>query len=109
MLTSDFDFELPRECVAQQPAHPRDSSRLLTVGKELRDHRFFELPKLLKPGDCLVLNDTKVIPAKLSGTRGTAKIEITLHLRHSTETWNAFARPARKLKKGDRIQFGMNF
>ena len=109
MLTSDFDFELPRACIAQQPANPRDSSRLLTVGKELEDHRFFELPRLLKPGDCLVLNDTKVIPAKLSGTRGTAKIEITLHLRHSDQTWDAFARPARKLKKGDRIQFGNDF
>ena len=105
-----FDFELPRELIATQPAHPRDSARLLRVGPEgLRDAVVRELPDFLRPGDLLVSNDTKVIPARLVGKRGEAKIEITLLEATPEGTWTAFARPAKKLKPGDRIVFGDDF
>jgi len=109
MRTDDFDFRLPRENIAQSPASPRDSSRLLVVGETTEDRLFRDLPELLSPGDVLVLNDTKVIPARLSGRRGAAGVEITLHMRESDRNWRAFARPARKLKPGNRIEFGPDF
>jgi len=106
MKVDDFDFELPRECVAERPARPRDSARLLEVRPDgLGDHRVSDLPGLLRPGDMLVFNDTRVIPARLAGRRGGAKVEVTLHKRESSGCWRAFARPARKLGAGDRIDF----
>lgn len=105
-----FDFELPRELIATQPAHPRDSARLLRVGPEgLRDAIVGDLAEFLRPGDLLVSNDTKVIPARLFGKRGEAKIEITLLEAAADGCWSAFARPAKKLKPGDQVIFGEDF
>jgi S-adenosylmethionine:tRNA ribosyltransferase-isomerase len=110
MRVDDFDFELPRERIAARPAEPRDASRLLEVSSgSLRDHVFRDLPRLLRPGDLLVFNDTKVIPARLTGRRGEAKIEATLHKREGLGRWRAFARPAKRLRPGDRITFADNF
>ncbi len=105
MRTEDFDFELPERLIAQRPARPRDSARLLAVGRTLEDRRMAELPELLQPGDLLVLNDTKVIPTRLTGKRGEAKVEVTLHKETGPARWLAFARPARKLSSGDRLDF----
>jgi S-adenosylmethionine:tRNA ribosyltransferase-isomerase len=106
MRVDDFDFELPRERIAARPATPRDAARLLEVHGEGVHHRIFrDLPGLLRPGDLLVFNDTKVIPARLTGRRGEAKIEATLHKRDAPGRWRAFARPAKRLKPGDRIVF----
>ena len=103
---ADFDFDLPREMIAGRPARPRDASRLLEVrGDALSEHIFAALPDLLNPGDLLIFNDTKVIPARLKGRRGEAKIEVTLHKRISPGRWLAFARPAKKLQPGGRIDF----
>ncbi len=108
MHTDDFDFELPERLIAQRPARPRDSARLLVVGKEMEDRLVGELPLLLAPGDLLVLNDTKVIPTRLVAKRGEAKVELTLHKQEGPARWLAFARPARKLKAGDRLSFPAN-
>jgi S-adenosylmethionine:tRNA ribosyltransferase-isomerase len=111
MKVSDFDFELPRELIATHPAEPREAARLLEIGGEpvLRDHHVRDLPNLLRPGDMVVVNDTKVIPARLAGKRGTAKVEITLHKRESDARWRAFAKGARKLKVGDTVDFAADF
>ncbi len=109
MRTADFDFHLPPERIADRPASPRDSARLLQVGRELRDWRVRDLPRLLAPGDLLVVNDTKVIPARLTGRRGAARIEATLHKREAADRWRAFVRPAKRLKPGDRIEFAEGF
>ena len=106
MRTEDFDFDLPRDLIAQHPMEPRDQARLLHVGDTLADRRIADLPDLLRPGDLLVTNDTKVIPARLTGKRGTAGVEVTLHQAIDGGTWKAFARPARKLGVNDRIDFG---
>ena len=105
MRTDDFDFDLPQELIAQRPAEPRDAARLLVVGDGLTDSRIAELPGFLAPGDLLVVNDTKVIPARLIGHRGLARIEVTLHKREGPGAWRAFARPAKRLRLGDRIDF----
>lgn len=105
-----FDFELPSERIALRPAQPRDSARLLRVDRdELGDHVVRELPKLLRPGDLVVLNDTKVIPARLVGRRRGAKVELTLHRQEGGGRWRALARPARKLEPGDWIEFAEAF
>ncbi len=109
MRTDDFDFDLPRGLIAQHPVTPRDASRLLAVGGELADNRFGELPGLLEPGDILVFNDTRVIPTRLTGRRGGAKVEVTLHKAEGPGCWRAFARPAKKLSAGDRIDFAEGF
>jgi S-adenosylmethionine:tRNA ribosyltransferase-isomerase len=102
-----FDFELPAERIALRPAEPRDSARLLLVGPEgLRDHVVRDLPALLRAGDMLVFNDTRVIPARLEGQRGDARIGATLHKREGPRSWRAFVRNARRLRIGDRIDFG---
>lgn len=102
-----FDFDLPPERIALRPARPRDSARLLKVhGQELSNHAVSELPALLQPGDVLVFNDTKVIPAQLEGRRGEARIGATLHKREGPRSWWAFVRNAKRLKAGDRIDFG---
>ena len=102
-----FDFELPPDRIALRPARPRDSARLLLVaGRELSDHKVSDLPRLLRRGDVLVFNDTRVIPAQLEGRRGEARIGATLHRRAGPREWWAFVRNARRLKAGDRIEFG---
>ncbi len=107
-----FDFELPEERIALRPASPRDAARLLVVGPEgaMADRIVRELPLLLEPGDLLVFNDTKVIPAQLSGMRqrdgAAARMDATLHMRVAPDQWLAFVRPAKRVQAGDRIAFG---
>lgn len=102
-----FDFELPPDRIALRPAVPRDSAKLLCVTNgELSDHIVHELPQLLRPGDCLVFNDTKVIPAQLEGQRGEARVGATLHKREGPRVWRAFLRNAKRVREGDRILFG---
>ncbi len=110
MKTESFDFTLPEELIAQHPAEPRDSARLLRVGAALEDHRVRDLPDLLRPGDLLVLNDTQVLPSRLHGRRGEAKVEVTLHkpegrIEDCPARWRAFARPAKRLRDGNEIVF----
>jgi S-adenosylmethionine:tRNA ribosyltransferase-isomerase len=106
MQLSDFDFHLPAERIALRPARPRDSARLLeVVGSDISDHQVLDLPDLLRAGDVLVFNDTRVIPAQLEGRRGEAKIGATLHKRIDLRRWQAFVRNAKRLKPGDRIDF----
>ena len=107
MRVSDFDFDLPAERIALRPARPRDSARLLLVeGSAISDHEVLELPSLLRPGDVLVFNDTKVIPAQLEGRRGEASIGATLHKREGPREWQAFLRNAKRVRDGDTIDFG---
>ncbi len=102
-----FDFDLPQELIALRPASPRDSARLLHVqGDVFADKIVRDLPSLLNPGDCLVFNDTRVIPAQLEGRRGDAKIGATLHKREGLRTWRAFVKNAKRLKEGDQVVFG---
>src|SRR5688572_24166801 len=102
-----FDFELPPENIALRPASPRDAARLLQVsGSDLSDHHVGDLPQLLRAGDVLVFNDTRVIPAQLEGTRGEARIGATLHKREGLRQWRAFIRNAKRVRPGDRIEFG---
>jgi len=102
-----FDFDLPPERIALRPASPRDSARLLKVeGGAISDHGVGELPDLLRRGDLLVFNDTRVIPAQLEGRRGEARIGATLHKREGPRAWRAFVRNAKRLREGDRIEFG---
>jgi S-adenosylmethionine:tRNA ribosyltransferase-isomerase len=110
LKTADFDFDLPSGLIAQHPALRRDASRLLAVGADgLKDCDFTDLPSLLQPGDLMVYNDTRVIPARLDGKKGLAGIEATLHRRMDARRWRAFVRPAKKLKPGDRIEFAPGF
>ncbi len=117
MRVDDFDFALPKDRIAQTPARPRDSARLLRVGggvgDSLADRTVRDLPALLRPGDLMVMNDTKVIPARLRGirsaARGEARIELTLHRQMPGESeaetrWLAFARPGKRLKPGDTVR-----
>jgi S-adenosylmethionine:tRNA ribosyltransferase-isomerase len=107
MRVADFDFELPPERIALRPARPRDSARLLLVrGSDIADHQVLDLPQLLEPGDVLVFNDTKVIPAQLEGRRGEASIGATLHKREGPREWQAFLRNAKRARAGDTIDFG---
>jgi S-adenosylmethionine:tRNA ribosyltransferase-isomerase len=106
MRTELFDFVLPEDRIALRPASPRDSARLLVVGDELQDRIVRDLPTLLRAGDCLVFNDTRVIPAQLEGRRGEAKIGATLHKREGAREWRAFVRNAKRLRDGDLIDFG---
>jgi S-adenosylmethionine:tRNA ribosyltransferase-isomerase len=102
-----FDFELPPERIALRPASPRDAARLLVVGREgVGDRVVRDLPGLLRAGDMLVFNDTRVIPAQLEGRRGEARIGATLHKREGPRAWRAFVRNARRVREGDRIDFG---
>ncbi|MGI4955543.1 MAG: tRNA preQ1(34) S-adenosylmethionine ribosyltransferase-isomerase QueA [Janthinobacterium lividum] len=103
--TGDYDFPLPAERIAHVPARPRDSARLLHVGATRSDHLVRELPGLLRAGDVLVVNDTRVIPAQLSARRGEARIGITLDQPQADGTWHALARNARRLRAGDTLTF----
>ncbi len=109
MQTDIFDFHLPPECIALRPASPRHSAKLLAAQNGIiQDQTISDLPKLLRPDDLLVFNDTRVIPAQLSGTRigGKAIIGATLHKRIDLRRWQAFIRNAKRLKPNDRIDFG---
>jgi S-adenosylmethionine:tRNA-ribosyltransferase-isomerase (queuine synthetase) len=112
MRTDLFDFDLPPERIALRPAVPRDAARLLVVrpGGALEDRCVRDLPDLLNPGDALVVNDTRVIPARLTGRRigrdTEPKIEATLTKRLDGSRWRAFVRPAKKLAAGDVVRFG---
>ncbi len=125
-LLSDFDFELPEALIATQPVAPRDQARLLHVrGNIFRDRRVCDLPDLLREGDVLVMNDTKVVPARLFGLRGSVKVEVVLNkevrhhslldsglirrARNDKTVWSALARPGKRLKVGDVIVFAPGF
>ncbi len=101
LLTSDFDFSLPPELIAQHPARPRDAARLLHVGAGLRDRSVRDLPGLLRAGDLLVANDTRVIPAQIAMRRGAARIDVTLDQPVGEGAWHALARNTRRLREGD--------
>ena len=102
-----FDFALPQDRIALRPVAPRDAARLLAVTPGGLDDRIMrELPQLLRAGDLLVFNDTRVIPAQLTGMRGEARIGATLHKREGPREWRAFLRNAKRVKPGDRIDFG---
>ena len=102
-----FDFDLPPERIALRPAIPRDAARMLVVDEHgMRDRVVSDLPGELRPGDLLVFNDTRVIPAQLEGVRGEAKIGATLHKREGPRRWRAFIRNAKRLHDGDTIDFG---
>lgn len=114
MKLDDFDFDLPERLIALRPVHPRSAARLLVAdATTIRDRSVADLPGLLRPGDRLVLNNTRVIPARLSGTRtrmtgqgpGTAQIEATLLSPRPDATWTALVKPLRKLRPGDVVQF----
>jgi len=109
MRLDDFDFKLPSDRVAQHPASPRDAARLLVVGDSVLDRQVSNLPEILRPGDMLVVNETKVIPARLFGWRGAVAISITLHTDIGGGQWLAFAKPGRRLRVGDRIVFADDF
>lgn len=107
MNVDQFDFDLPPARIALRPAAPRDAARLLVLdGNDTRDRTVADLPDALRPGDLLVFNDTRVIPAQLEGTRGAAKIGATLHKREGPRRWRAFIRNAKRLRDGDPIDFG---
>jgi S-adenosylmethionine:tRNA ribosyltransferase-isomerase len=110
MKTSLFDFDLPPERIAAHPIEPRDTSRLLVVRPgSLEDRGVRELPDLLRPGDLMIFNDTKVIPARLLGKRGDITIEVTLLKNAGGRFWRAFARPGKRLKVNDTIRFSDEF
>lgn len=113
MRTSDFYYDLPEELIAQTPAEPRDSSRLLVYDRKTRDEQdrtFREIRKFLKPGDVLVINDTRVIPARLHGVKRGSEItfEFLLLKRLSLSRWEVIMKPGRKLKPGGIVDFGKN-
>lgn len=117
MDVSDFDFDLPEACIALRPIEPREQARLLCVDEGLSDYCVGDLPDLLQPGDLLVLNDTKVIPAALSAIRparaqgggGDVALTINLHKRTAPDRWRAFIRPAKRLREGDAVNFSDEF
>lgn len=105
-----FDFDLPRERIAEHPANPRDAARMLDLtGAEMSDRIVRELPDVLQPGDLLISNDTRVIPARLFGKRGEAGIEVTLHKQEGLARWAAFAKPAKKLRVGEIFKVSDDF
>ena len=106
MKLIDFDFALPVEAIAQKPVEPRDMAKLLDCTSDsLRDKHIYDLPELLQPGDLLIVNNTKVIPAQLTGRIGAGHVGITLHKREDSASWRAFAKPARKCALGTQISF----
>jgi len=114
MRVDAFDFDLPKECIADRPVRPRDAARLLDVAPDgLHDRGVLDLPGLLRPGDVMVFNDTRVIPARLEGVRhgeqATARVEATLHQRLGPDTWAAFVKGAKKLRVGQTVEFADGF
>ncbi len=111
MKTSDFYYDLPKEFIAQTPTEPRDHAKLLVYNRETKEiiHKhFYNLPDYLKKGDCLVINETRVLPARLLGTREDSDsfIEFLLLKRLDTDTWEVLSRPGKKAKPGKRFKFG---
>lgn len=111
MKTKDFDYYLPEELIAQTPLEQRDHSRLMCLDKEtgaLSHHHFYELPEFLKPGDCLILNNSRVLPARLLGQRlpGGGACEVLLLIDRGEKTWECIVRPGKHLRKGAKMQFG---
>jgi len=111
MKTSDFYYNLPEELIAQTPIEKRDTSRLMVLGREsgcIEHHHFFELPNYLKPGDCLVLNNSRVLPARLLGQRlpGGGACEVLLLIDRGEKTWECLVRPGRKMRTGAKLSFG---
>ena len=100
-----FDFHLPKESIALRPAVPRDSARMLVVDETIAHKNVSDLASYLRAGDVLVFNDTKVIPGRLTGKRGEAKIQITLHKKEEATLWRVFAKPAKKCRLGDVLDF----
>ncbi|HYC94571.1 MAG TPA: tRNA preQ1(34) S-adenosylmethionine ribosyltransferase-isomerase QueA [Sphingomicrobium sp.] len=101
-----FDFDLPSDRIALRPARPRDAARMLLVeGEQFSDRQVLDLPEILRPGDVLVFNDTRVIPAQLEGKRGEARVGATLHKREGLREWWAFVRNAKRVRDGDVIEF----
>ena len=110
MKTSDFYYNLPEELIAQTPVEPRNSSRLMVLprnGGEIKHKHFYDLPEFLKPGDCLVLNNTRVLPARLYGTREDtgAVVEFVLLRQHGNKLWECLAGPGKKAKTGYKFRF----
>ena len=109
MKVTDFDYDLPKELIAQHPMEPRDHSRLLVLDKDtgvIQHRHFYDLPEYLHPGDLLVFNDTRVIPARLYGKKDTgANVEVLLLIRKNTTDWEALVRPGKKLQIGAKIKF----
>ena len=111
MKTKDFDYYLPEELIAQTPLEKRDESRLMCLDKEtgeLSHHHFYELPDFLNPGDCLILNNSRVLPARLLGQRlpGGGACEVLLLIDRGDKTWECIVRPGKHLRKGAKMQFG---
>ena len=111
MKTHDFYFDLPQELIAQTPLERRDGSRLLVLDKKTGavEHRhFYDLPEYLRPGDCLILNNSRVLPARLLGHRlpGGGACEILLLIDRGDNVWECLVRPGKKLRKGARVSFG---
>jgi hypothetical protein len=111
MKTSDFYYDLPKELIAQTPLEKRDESRLMTLDRvtgETEHRHFFELPQFLTPKDCLILNDSRVLPARLLGQRlpGGGACEVLLLIDRGNQTWECLVRPGRKMRPGARLSFG---
>ena len=111
MKTSDFYYDLPQELIAQTPIEKRDTSRLMTLDRatgEVGHHHFYELPGFLRPGDCLILNDSRVLPARLLGQRlpGGGACEVLLLTDKGDKTWECLVRPGRKMRTGAKLSFG---
>ena len=112
LLTSDFYYDLPEELIAQTPLEPRDSSRLMVIDREsgeINHKHFFDICNYLKEGDTLVINDSKVIPARLYGHvegREEAKIELLLLKNHGLDTWETLVKPGKRAKIGSKLVFG---
>ena len=111
MKTSDFYYDLPQELIAQTPIERRDASRLMTLDRTtgaVEHHHFYELPDFLKPGDCLILNDSRVLPARLLGQRlpGGGACEVLLLIDRGDKTWECLVRPGKKMRTGARLSFG---
>ena len=111
MKTSDFYYDLPQELIAQTPLDKRDTSRLMTLDRAtgaVEHHHFYELPDFLNPGDCLILNDSRVLPARLLGQRlpGGGACEVLLLIDRGNKTWECLVRPGRKMRTGAKLSFG---
>ena len=111
MKTSDFNYYLPDELIAQTPVEPRDASRLMTLDKKtgaVAHHHFYEIIDFLNPGDCLILNDSRVLPARLYGIKEDtgARVEFLLLENKGNDIWEALSKPGKRAKKGTRFVFG---
>ena len=110
LKTSDFYYELPKELIAQTPAQPRDSSRLMVIDRKRKtvEHRhFYDITEYLKEGDCLIVNDSRVLPARIYGTKKTgARVEFLLLSQSYGNVWECLSKPGKKAREGDEFSFG---